>query len=349
LLGFGAIAGRGAAEEKGPEPRRKAVEAGLTWLAKHQGENGSWGKCYSVAVTGLACLAHLASSDEPFEGESGKSLLRGLRFLLSQQKEGMFTHQGHTWIHGQGFATLALCEAYGRSRRCKVRPDMDLEGLRAVVEKAVQAIETHQSVSGGWWYTPGSRSNHEGSTTCCAVQALVSADNFGIKIDAGVLDRGFQYLKKCQNPDGGFDYKMGPGTASMKEGTAGGVATLGLMKKFDFAVMMKGFGFLKKIKAATISRERFPYYGHFYGVMGLILLGQEMDHLSKDIDLYVNEASRDLLAWAREDGSWPVKAWMKSSRGGDAYSTAFAALTLSIPDGRLSIFNRDAPTPAKGE
>jgi hypothetical protein len=113
--------------------------------------------------------------------------------------------------------------------------------------------------------------------------------------------------------------------------------------------MMKGFGFLKTIKAGTISRERFPYYGHFYGVMGLNLLGQEMDHLKKDIEVYVGDAFKDLLSWAREDGSWPVMAWMKSSRGGDAYSTAFAALTLSIPDGRLSIFNRDRPEPAKGD
>ena len=60
--------------------------------------------------------------------------------------------------------------------------------------------------------------NHEGSTTVCAVQALVSADNFGIEIDKAVLALGFEYLKKCQNPDGGFDYQLGPGTVSMKEG-----------------------------------------------------------------------------------------------------------------------------------
>ena len=37
-------------------------------------------------------------------------------------------------------------------------------------------------------------------------------------------------------------------------------------------------------------------------------------------------------------------SWVKSSGGeSDAYATAFATLTLSVPDGRLSIFNRDRP------
>jgi hypothetical protein len=301
---------------------------------------------YSVAVTSFGCLALLSASEEPFEGDHGKALLRGLKFLLSTQRDGMFQRQGHTWIHGQGFATLALSEAYGRAKRCKVQPELDLKQVRTVLEKAVAVIAKNQSTSGGWWYTPGCPSQHEGSTTCCAVQALVSADNYGIAIDATVLEKGFEYLKRCQNPDGGFDYKMGPGNVSMKEGTAGGSATLGLMKKFDFAVMLNGFKFLVKIKAGTISRERFPFYGHFYGVMGMHLLVQEMDHLKKDADAFMGDAFRDLITWVREDGSWAARAWVKSDT---AYATSFATLILSIPDGRLSIFNRDRPQPAVGK
>ena len=39
----------------------------------------------------------------------------------------------------------------------------------------------------------------------------------------------------------------------MKEGTAGGVATLGLMRKFDYVVMMKGYQFLQKLGPGAIS------------------------------------------------------------------------------------------------
>jgi len=330
-------------DDAAEKDRLTARDRGLAWLAKNQTADGSWGKQYSIAVTSFSCLAQLAAADEPFDGDQGRSLIRGLSFLLSKQKDGMFEPQGHSWIHGQGFGTLALSEAYGRSLTCKTKPDLDMKKVRDVVSRAVEHIAKNQSTSGGWWYTPGSPGNHEGSTTVCAVQALVSADNFGIEIDKTVLARGFEYLKKCQNEDGGFDYRLGD-AASMKEGTAGGVATLGLMRKFDYLVMMKGYQFLLKITPQAISKERFPYYGHFYGTMGMRLLGQEFKSFRDKTDGYITGAMKDLLSWQQEDGSWPVKAWVKSSANEtDAYGTAFTTLTLSIPDGRLSIFNRERP------
>src|SRR5262249_37719125 len=161
-------------------------------------------------------------------GERGKALVKGLQFLLANQKDAMFPTQGQsvqTWIHGQGFATLALAEAYGRTLFCKVQPDIDVKKIRAVVAQSVKEIAKNQSTSGGWWYTPGNLNRDEGATTVCAVQALVSADNFGIEIDPKVLEKGFEYLKKSQNKDGSFNYIQGDGT-SMKGGTAADVATL---------------------------------------------------------------------------------------------------------------------------
>ena len=190
----------------------------------------------------------------------------------------------------------------------------------------------------------GGKHNHEGSTTVCAVQALVSAANHGFAIDKSVLARGFEYLKKCQNKDGGFDYQMGPGESSMKEGTAGGVATLGLMRKFDYSVMMNGYKFLIKITPHAITQQRFPYYGHFYGVMGMRLLGLEMKHLREKTTGYTSGALKDLVALQQEDGAWPLKGWVQSNGGETtAYSTAYATLALSMPDGRLSVFNRNRP------
>lgn len=338
-----------AVENQGkPEPKAlvAARNRGLDWLTKNQTVDGSWSKGHTVAVTSFACLAYLSASDEPFRDESGKALLRGLRFLLSQQKDGVFTQQGHTWIHGQGFATLALSEAYGRSLLCKHKPDLDMKKVRAVVVRAVEAIGKNQSESGGWWYTPGTPHLHEGSTTVCAVQALVSASNYRIPIDENVLDRGFEYLKKCQIADGGFVYKLGD-AVSMKEGTAGGVATLGLMQKFDFPVMIKGYKFLLQITPATISGERFPYYGHFYGCMAMHLLGIEYKD-DKDFRektaAYIAAVHKDLLSWQHKEGIWPLKGWFASgSQETVAYSTAFAALTLSVHEGRLSIYSRKPP------
>jgi hypothetical protein len=221
-----------------------------------------------------------------------------------------------------------------------------MKKVREVVAAAVQVIGKNQSTSGGWWYTPGSPGQHEGSTTVCAVQAIVSADNFRIDVDKKVLERGFAYLKKCQAKDGGFNYSLGDGT-SMKEGTAAAVATLGLMQKFDFQVMFNGYRFLLKITPATISNERFPYYGHFYGCMGMHLLGQEYkedkDYREKT-SAYIAATHKDLLSWQQKDGAFPLRGWIQQSGGENVgYSTAFGLLALYVPESRLSIYNREPP------
>ena len=333
-----------------PSEEKSAIQAarekGLDWLIKNQSANGSWGKQYSIAVTSFGCLSYLSATDEPFIGERGKALLKGLEFLLANHVDGVFHPQGHSWIHGQGFATLALSEAYGRSLFCKTKPDIDTQKIRSVVGKAVEVIAKCQSHSGGWWYTQGSPVQHEGSTTVCAVQALVSASNFDIPIDKQVLVRGFEYLKKCQTQEGGFNYQLGDGT-NMKEGTAADVATLGLMKQFDTEVMIKGYQFLLKTTPAVISAERFPYYGHFYGCMGMQLLGQEFQEDKDFRDKthgYIAAAQSDVAGWQGRNGSFPLKGWMLAGNAEDeSYPTAFGTLILGVPEARLSIFNRTPP------
>src|SRR5215470_6813233 len=79
---------------KKPEDLAKEVaaarEKGLDWLTKNQAADGSWGKSYTIGITSMACLAYLSAADEPFTGDRGKALLKGLQFLMDNQKEGMF-------------------------------------------------------------------------------------------------------------------------------------------------------------------------------------------------------------------------------------------------------------------
>jgi hypothetical protein len=331
-----------------------AREKGLDWLTKNQAADGSWGKSYTIGITSFGCLAYLSAADEPFTGERGKALIKGLQFLLAIQKDGMFPTQGQsvrTWIHGQGFASLALSEAYGRSLFCKVKPDIDTKKIRAVVAQSVKQIVKHQSTKGGWPYLPDNPNFDEGSTTVCAAQALVSADNFGIEIDAKALDRGFDYLKKSQNKDGSFHYILGD-NQSMKGGTAAGVATLALMKKFDFSVMINSYKYLLKFTPAGMSAPHtpwyFPYYGHYYGCMGMQLLGQEYKddkEFRTNTGRYIAETQRDLVSWQDKDGVWTNKGWIRDQEKAEsnAYATTFATLTLFVPEARLSIYNRIPP------
>jgi hypothetical protein len=337
-----------------------AREKGLDWLTKNQAADGSWGKSYTIGVTSLGCLAYLSAAQEPFTGKRGKALVKALQYLLANQKDGMFPTQGQgvrTWIHGQGFASLALSEAYGRSLLCKVKPDIDTKKIRAVVVQSVKEISKHQATKGGWPYLPGNPNFDEGSTTVCAVQALVSADNFGIEIDAKVLDRGFDYLKKSQNKDGSFHYILGDGQ-SMKGGTAAGVATLALMKKFDFSVMINSYKYLLKFTPAGMSAPHtpwyFPYYGHYYGCMGMHLLGQEYKddkEFRTNTSRYIAETQKDLVSWQQKEGAWPNKGWIRDQEKAEsnAYATTFATLALFVPEARLSIYNRTPPRLPKPE
>ena len=375
MLGLGVILGTwigsvpvGKGQEKKPveidlkklaKEAAAAREKGLDWLTKNQAADGSWGKSYIIGITSMACLAYLSAADEPFTDERGKALVKGLQFLLKIQKDGMFLTQGQsvrTWIHGQGFATLALAEAYGRSLFCKVKPDIDTKKIRAAIVQSLKQIAKNQSISGGWWYTPGELNRDEGATTVCAVQALVSAENFGIDIDSKVIDKGFAYLKKSQNKDGSFNYILGDGT-SMKGGTAADVATLGLMKKFDYDVMIKGYKFLLKFTPAAMSAPHvpwyFPYYGHYYGTMGMLLLGEEYKDdkgFRTNTTRYIAETQRELLGWQQKDGGWSNKGWIKDMEKGEtnAYATAFATMTLFVPERRLSIYNRTPPKLPQG-
>src|SRR5262249_32896628 len=147
----------------------------------------------------------------------------------------------------------------------------------------------------------------------------VSARNFGSDIDSTVLDKGFEYLKKCQNADGSFHYVQGDGQ-SMKGGTAAGVGTLALMGKFDFKVMINSYKDLLKFTPKGMSSLHgpyySPYYGHYYASMGMHLVGQEYKEDKEFRDntgRYVAETQKELVDWQQKDGSWQNRGWLKDN------------------------------------
>ncbi len=329
------------------DQKSEAIQKGVACLKNTQDKDGHWGGQYSIAVTSMAGLALLAAGEDPAKSEE---LLRAVRWLTAQIKDGRTPKQGHTWVHGQGFATLFLAEYYGRAWLAKDPPDLDLRGLKRTVAACVKAIESCQSSTGGWWYTddnPGAH-EHEGSTTVCAVQALRSASNYGIRIDEKVIEKGFEYLRNTQNGNGSFQYRLGDGS-QMKEGTASAVATLALMRKLDFPVLINGAKYLKEIGPDGITRERFPFYGHFYSVLGMKIVAEEMDQAVPHAKDWHKPVHEWLLKDQKDDGRWELRGWMLQNGGEGGrhdYSTAFAILILSVHDERLSIFKREPPETA---
>ena len=142
----------------------------------------------------------------------------------------------------------------------------------------------------------------------------------------------------------------------MKGGTAAGVATLALMDKYDFAVMINGYKYLLKFSPAGMSAQHgphyFPYYGHYFGTMGMHLLRQEYDddkEFRTNTTRYIAETQQELVSTQEMEGRWPDKTWKgQQEYPGDAYAVAFATMTLFVPEGRLSIYNRTPPKLPKG-
>src|SRR5690348_12376919 len=69
---------------------QKAVQKGLDWLAKHQGDDGNYpgtqdGNTYPVAMTGLAGMAFLAHGDTPSRGPYAENIHRIMMYCINQQ------------------------------------------------------------------------------------------------------------------------------------------------------------------------------------------------------------------------------------------------------------------------
>jgi len=353
----GGVMAKDKAEESAPaKPRteKEVIDAGFAYLVKKQSPDGSWESPYSIAITAIAGLSFLARDENPFDSAYTDTLLKAYGYMVKSIKDGKFPKQGHTWIHGQGFGTLFLSEFYGRFLLSSKKPDgIDAKALKSEIEKAVREIERNQSLSGGWWYEPNSPNQHEGSTTVCAVQAMRSAANYGIDINQATLDKGFEYLKKCQNNDGGFDYQLdnSPNTTSMQAGSAGALSTLVLMNKLDYPVLMNGLDFMEKTGLAGVSNSGFPYYGHFYAMMAMSLIDAEYGKSKPLAASWLATAPKELMKWQDQEGAWESKGWMASNGDKNVkyYSTSLSLLVLLTPKGYLSIFHRDQPVLPKPE
>ncbi|MEW6026888.1 MAG: prenyltransferase/squalene oxidase repeat-containing protein [Planctomycetota bacterium] len=356
-LSVGGIMAKDKAEESAPaKPKtvKEVVDSGFTYLVKKQSSDGSWQSSYSIAVTAIAGLSFLAHDENPFDSVYTDALLKAYGYMIKSIKDGRFPKQGHTWIHGQGFGTLFLSEFYGKLLLAPKKPDgIDAQALKAEIEKAVREIERSQSLSGGWWYESNSPNQHEGSTTVCAVQAMRSAANYGIDINQAVIEKGFEYLKKCQNKDGGFDYQMdnSSDTTSMQAGSAGALSTLALMNKLDYPVLMNGLEFMEKTGPDGISSSDFPYYGHFYAMMSMTLISEEYGKSKPLAATWLATAPEKLIKWQGQEGAWESRGWMAGNgdRETKYYSTGAALLALQVPKGYLSIFHREPPALPKPE
>jgi hypothetical protein len=355
VLAPGARAGDGRSDSQSTlnDRRRDAIRRGADYIAAHQHPDGSFGQENAVVgITSLCVLALMADGSTDGRGRHGEAVRRGLDFLLNLVEkphvrnpvDGYFVHKGdvNSRMHGQGYATLAVASALGTSTAARYRR------LRGVLERAVACIEGAQHESGGFGYEPVPNQDHEGSVTVTVAQALRASRDAGLIIDENVVKRGLHYLKRSQKDDGSFRYHLSHERSSYAL-TAAALSSFFLYGQYQddgTRVIQKGLAFLMGTDGleSMLRQPEWWYYGHFYGAWAL---------WQKD----GNEASSPTSYWARwhtrvyaryldpsfptgqrSDGSWSDEH--DQFAFGPMLPTAFAVLTLAVPDETLPIFQR---------
>ena len=313
---------------------RLSVDRGFRYLLRNQTTSGTFAGSdgFPVAVDALAGLAFLAGGHTDEEGPYTEALRRALVNLLKYQEVSGFFNDSQSRMYGHGFATLFLAELYGMTS--------DRAGtVRSALKRAVKLIEASQSEDGGWDYLPvqadfgAERRMSDTSVTVCQAMALRAARNLGIAVDTSVVDRARNYIRRAQNPDGSFSYRM-LGDRRINLGnpfprSAAGVCILNSMARPDdysrSELRSAKDYLLKSYDSATM----FQYYGRYYCVQAMFQAG------GKYWAEYWPYVRKKLLGRQQADGSW-------SGEFGEVtpQATAMALIVLQGPLRFLPILER---------
>jgi hypothetical protein len=168
--------------------------------------------------------------------------------------------------------------------------------------------------------------------TICQVMALRAARNAGLKVPNETIDRCVDYVKRCQNADGGFRYMLQGGGDSQFPRSAAGVVALYSAGVYEGPEIERGLAYLDQFLprgggGGPVGQDGHFFYGHYYAVQAMWQAGGE-----RWARWY--PAIRDVLVSRQQpDGSWADPVCFE-------YGTAMATIVLQMPDSSVPIFQR---------
>ena len=310
-----------------------SIDRGLAWLAQNQASDGSWRNAggygtYPVAMTGLAGMALLAGGSTPTRGRYWQQVRDAVGFLQkrSDPATGYLSlgRDENYGMYGHGFATLFLASVYGMEQDLRTQ-----QRLKTVLDKAVGLISSAQSSAGGWIYQPG-MDRDEGSVTVTQMQALRACRMAGIVCDKRTIDRAVDYIRRCQNPDGGIKYQLSSaGNVSQPAISAAGVVVLYNAGVYDDRTFVdKAVQYCKRQLKVSVDNTGHHYYAQFYWAQALYQRGGE------DWDAHYEQVAAWLRQQQRADGSW------RGDGVGAVYGTAIATIILQLPHALVPVYQR---------
>ena len=302
--------------ELSPQTER-AIERGLKFLAKSQNADGSWGRKYKSALTGLALMSFMLKGHFPKQGPHGRGLDLAVQFLIRRAKEGGGYFGGNMYEHGLG--TLALSEVWGMS---------DRKELRDTLKQAVNVILRSQSPTGGWRYQPVPR-DADISVTVMQIVALSSAKEAGIFVPQKTIDRALKYVKSCQARfTGGFGYTS-PQPEGFARSAAGVMSLLMSGEEPDSRAVKAGLNYLNQYSKEKFEKMEWFFYGHYYAVQAMYQAGESY------YQQWFPQIQSSLLRKQQADGSWRGDNDLAAEG-----STAMSILILGVPYRFLPIYQR---------
>jgi hypothetical protein len=193
----------------GKDPQTsEAVALGLQWLAGRQREDGSWSfadgpRAGSVAkapgaATAMALVPFLREGHTHQDGLHKDVVSRGLTYLGRSMKvspNGASLVEPGATTYGHALATIALCEAYARTRDRRLR-----DPAQGAVTFTIYAQDPK---GGGWRYQP--RQAGDTSVTGWQLTALRIAGDAGLRVPPASFAGVDHFLNSVQ-ADGGAHY-----------------------------------------------------------------------------------------------------------------------------------------------
>jgi hypothetical protein len=328
----------GAAEPAKPS-RAEAIERGLKFLQHAQQADGSWsvrGPADRHGVTALCVLAFLSAGHGPGRGPYGDTVEKAVGWVSrSQRADGAFAVPGSSLeMYNHGIATLMLAQVAAGM------PAERRKGLKPALDRAVALILKAQrkgpGVSrGGWRYQVAPLNDGDLTNTTWQLLALRAARQAGCTVPDEAIDRGLEFVRRCDDPvTGGFRYM--PSANVTLACTAGGLLSLALWDR-------EGARGPQALKAAAYLVRRLPRWDESFFLYAAHDAAQALFLAGGNYwAVYRPKIYDILLARQRADGSWlspPEAAY------GPAYSTALAVLVLTVEEGRLPVYRVPPPRP----
>jgi hypothetical protein len=327
LLSAGAVCAQDPALRFGgqmPPEVETIYQRGLTWLAAAQSPEGVWkGANEGCGVDGICLMSFLASGEDPNYGRHAATIRRAIRSMIRRQDEKTGYLPDSMYHHG--FATLALCEAYGAVDEVLLwEGEKPVRSLGQTLELAIRCAATSQKKNrwGGWRYSPDA-TDADTSVTGAVLMGLLAARNAGLEVPDETVNAALEYLRRSTGKDGSVAYSGGFGGMGGSMNLSAIAALVGAISKTKETEQYKAA--LQRLLENLEQREtNYPEYNRYY--MAQALFQGDFAAWQKWNDAKV----REFREMQKEDGSI----------GSGAYGTGMSLLALALNYRFLPIYER---------